>query len=275
MKNTKLNLIVIAVIALLLTVVNSCNVEEKLKTDPQSGKDYVEAESTFSNVYNTVSDAVQFKNLNKSSKVDTCPQITVTAGGFPRTLTITFDNTVGCDIKGVNYKGTINAVMSDRFKNSGAVINVTFDNFYVNNNRVEGEKTITNMGRNGDNKLVYKVVIKNGKITKSDGGIITFAATKNWTWLEGESTVWPNLSDDVWQLDGNAEGTNVDNNKYTVSTITPLRIELNCQWKIVQGKIKVVPEEGQDMTIDYGDGTCDNLATLKVGELADITIKLK
>jgi hypothetical protein len=267
MKSKKWNFILIAIVIVMSTIINSCKVADKLKMDPQSGKDFVTAESAFSNVFKTVSDAVQANNLTKDSK-NGCPEIILNGTTFPMTVSIDFKS--GCENGGVTYKGKIIAVMTDHFKTAGCKIDVTFDGFYVNDNKVEGTKTITNLGRNTDAvpKLMFKVEVKNGIITTPDG-TIKFNATKTWTWLEGEDTAWPTINDDVWLLEGNASGTNVNNLNYTVSTISgfPLKIKiLGCLGKteIVSGKLKIVPEEGQDMTLNYGNGDCDKKAVITI-----------
>ena len=273
MRSKALSLVLLTLIVAISTLINSCNDADKLKIDPQSGKDYVVAESAFANVFKNVSDAVQFKNLSKSAKTDTCPVITVSGTGFPKTVTIAFGD-AGCEKGGVTYKGTITAIISNAsFKTEGSRIDVSFDNFYINGDKIEGTKTITNLGINSDSKLMFKAEVKNAVITTSNG-TIKFAATKTWTWLEGESTPWPVINDDVWLLEGYASGTNIDNMNFTASTLSPLKIKiLACSNKteIVSGTLEIKPAEGQDMKLNYGDGGCDGEATLTIAGI-DTTI---
>jgi hypothetical protein len=276
MKNKVFLLSCVLILVSGVLFINSCNkIDDAKNADPQSGKDYVTAESTFSDIFKSVTDAIQTKGLKSLKNNDTCPAIKLSSlTTYPDTVTIFFDPIKNCNNDGVTYKGTIIAILSGPFKTPGSVINVSFKDFYVNDNKVEGQKKITNMDRNNAQQLVFKVEITNGLI-KTSGGDISFTATKTWTWLEGESTAWPTISDDVWQLEGSAEGTNIDSKHYTVTTLSPLKIVIGCQWKIVGGKIEVKPDSGDTMTIDYGDGiTCDNKAILKIGSLADIEIKL-
>ena len=271
----KFRILILSISALIILFINSCEDIKKLQIDPQSGKDYVKAESTYSNIFHSVNDAVQASNLEKGIKnVDTipsCMKITVSTGFYPKTITIVFDSINGCDKEGVIFKGTINATISGPYKTPGTVVNVTFHNLFVNGNKVEGQKTITNMGRNDSNKLVYTVEVKNGIITTLNGQI-KYTATKTWTWLKGESTT--TISDDVYELEGNADGYNIDNLHFKAKTISPLIIQMNCRWKLVSGKMEIDPDSGENMTIDYGNGTCDDKAILKIGNLADINITL-
>ncbi len=277
MKNKVLLLSCILILLSSVLFINSCKkIDDAKNADPQSGKDYVTSESTFSNIFKSVTDAVQTENLKKLNN-DSCPGITLTSPTvFPKTLTILYDTITGCNKNGVTLKGTIIAKLSGPFKTSGSVIEISFKDFYVNGNKVEGQKKITNMGKNISQQLIFKAEIINGVITTT-GGKITFTATKTWTWLEGELTPWPKINDDVWQLEGTAEGTNKNNKHYTVNTLIPLNIKiLGCfdKTEIVSGKIEVKPDSGNTMTIDYGDGTCDKKAVLKIGDLEDINIDL-
>lgn len=279
MKNI-LTLLVAVILVFFLSA--GCDKIKDLNTDPQSGKDFVTAESTFSSVYKTIGDAVQKEGLmEKSGKYEddakSCPEISITSLPYPRTLTIAFDPVNGCDIEGVNFKGTITCVMSGPFKSPGSILTASFSNFYVNDNKVDGQKVITNLGRNNSNQLRFKVEVKSGHITTENGGHIYYSTTKTWTWKAGEATEYPVLNDDIWEVTGNANGTNIDGKSFSASIDVPLLILVQgCSGKteIVSGKVIVKPDEGKDITIDYGNGTCDGKATLSIPDLAVITIEL-
>jgi uncharacterized cupin superfamily protein len=275
----KFNLIMITLFAgFIIAGFNSCEkIKDKIdeqKVEPQSGKDYVTAESSFSNVYKTVSDVIQDNDLNNKSISAICATVTI-SGDYPaKTVKIEFP-TEGCVIEGVTFKGTINVVMTKPFKTSGSVVEVTLDSVYVNDNKVEGTKTITNTGKNASEQYVIKVEVKSGHITTKDGNNIYYSTTKYWTWFAGEPT--KAINDDIWLVEGNASGINIEGKTFTVTTTTPCKILVQgCSenTEVVSGVIEVVPESGQSMTINYGDGTCDNKVTIKIGDLADIVVKL-
>jgi hypothetical protein len=65
-------------------------------------------------------------------------------------------------------------------------------------------------------------------ITGADG--LTHYWKSKRTWLEGESTL--TSFDDIYEITGNAEGTSRKGISYTVSIISPLRVDLSCEWRI-------------------------------------------
>jgi len=131
---------------------------------------------------------------------------------------------------------------------------ITFDDFTINGNLIEGTKVITKTGL-----YQFTVTCENGKITFTDGKTYTRNFTRTRTWVAGFDTpyyVW----DDVFEVTGNSYGINRNGNAYTHTIMNPLRIERACRF-IVSGTTEVLVND-KTITFDYGDGTCDNLATI-------------
>lgn len=63
---------------------------------------------------------------------------------------------------------------SDRFILAGSRVIATFDNYYINGNKIEGKRTVTNAGLNligGTISLIVK--IESGKIIWPDNAFVT------------------------------------------------------------------------------------------------------
>ena len=77
---------------------------------------------------------------------NSCTSLTISPQGkiWPKTITLDFGT--GCTVENITRKGKIIAIFTDRFRNTGAKISVTFENFYVNDHKIEGIKTIINNG---------------------------------------------------------------------------------------------------------------------------------
>ena len=59
---------------------------------------------------------------------------------------------------------------------------------------------------------------------------------------------------------------------FTTHIAEPLVKEMDCIW-IVSGILEVTPEGLTTRELDFGDGACDNDATLTIGEFTtDITL---
>lgn len=258
---------------LVIAVLSSCKKRRESYRDTSA--DNALAESLFNDINNQVDDAVK-SNPQANGRVagGYCPVITITPADtttFPKTITIDFGS--GCVGYGGRTKaGKIICTLTGRYRSPGTTINVTLDNYSVNGNKVEGSKTITNSGRNASGNLVYTIEVANAKII-SEEGTITWNSSRQREWIAGENTPYPNFSDDVYLITGNANGTNRHGDKFTVEITKALRVELNCK-NIVSGTIKLKPEKLPERELDYGDGTCDDIATLKIRNKT-YTIKLR
>jgi hypothetical protein len=225
------------------------------------------------------------------SVTDTCPVIYVDHNDsvfWPKTVTIDF-GTDGCTGPfGTVRKGKIIIVVTDRFWKEGSTRTVTFEEFSVNDFVVEGTKTITNQGRNNDENMVFSVVLTGGKVTNPEGKEITRDFTRTRTWIEGELT--PRFRwDDIYLIEGEASGINRFGKSYTRTIIDPLMVKTACMW-ITSGMVEIVNYDVTSNTdgmvidesskieilLDYGDGECDDKATITVNEeTKEITLKGK
>lgn len=255
----------------LLFVIPSCNDDEEddatLDTDTQSAIDNSFAEDAVSQAFSTVN---QY-GLNEAgikSSAQKCVTITVTPAlpdtTFPKTMEIDFGT--GCaDHNGVIRKGIINAVFSDHWLNAtaGTNVTITFDNYYVNNIKREGTFTVTVNDPNPGPS--HTVVADGAKLIFSNGDEVSWNATRTVDWIEGYSTICPDtcINDDVFEFSGNADGVNRNGLAYTVEITTPLRVEMSCEW-ISKGVFNLTPAGHVTRTVNFGDGTCDNKATVTI-----------
>jgi len=181
---------------------------------------------------------------------------------------VTTDNTDGSITKTVTYVNWTNPQGIGQHKKNGViVINIaggplqniftrtaTFQNFTFDGNAIEGTRLINKTFNN-----VYTVILTGGKVTFSDGTIYTRESTQIRSWVSGYDSPY-NIWDDIWTIEGTANGINRAGNVYSHNIINPLMIKLDCRW-IVSGTIDIVVGN-ESATVDYGDGSCDNNATL-------------
>lgn len=148
---------------------------------------------------------------------------------------------------------------------------LTFENFSVEGNTVEGGKSIVKVkeNSNGNPEATFNIDIK---ITLESGVEITKKGTKVKEKIEGADT--DDRGDDVYSISGNWESINKNGVVKTATITTNLRREWACKY-IVSGVIEI-SRDGATATLDFGDGSCDNLATLTDanGDTKEITLKL-
>lgn len=209
--------------------------------------------------------------IAKTTGTLSCATVTVTPqNSFPKTIVIDF-GTGGCTSQdGIARKGKINLTLSDYVHNPGAVAVMTFDNYYAAGYKVEGTITWTNTST--PNGISWTRQISNGKVIEPITGYYwTHSGTKTVTQTAGANTPL-NLLDDVFSITGDHTVTNPAGKTRSVTILEALEKKTTCH-NVTKGKMKI---QGQThyAILDYGDGTCDNVAIITIDGVAPITILL-
>jgi hypothetical protein len=197
-----------------------------------------------------------------------CAAVTTTPG-FPKTITIDFGT--GCTSNnGVTRSGKITIILSDSLRTPGSVAVMIFTNYYVSGFKKEGTVTWTNTTQGGMKSWERKCV--DGKITAPNGRYWLHSGTQNVVQTEGSSTQF-NLLDDVFSTTGSHTVTNSAGKTRTSEITEALEKKVICD-NIDKGKIKI---QGPNhfAVLDFGDGTCDRVATITIDGNAPITILLR
>ena len=212
-----------------------------------------------------------FQTMSAPAALSTsCAVITISPQGNVWPKTITMDFGTGCTYENVTRKGKIIAVFTDRFKNAGAKITVTFDNFYVYDHKIEGTKIITNNGKNARGYYNYTVEVSKSKISTA-GKTVSFSSLNTIEWKAGSETRTP--GDDVFSVTGSSKGTNSKGKDFSINIVKPLIKEVACHF-IVSGSTDIKSDNHATKTLDYGSGNCDNKATITVeGVDKEITLR--
>lgn len=197
-----------------------------------------------------------------------CATVTATPG-FPKIITIDFG--AGCtSSNGVTRSGKIKVTLSDSLRKPGSVAVMTFVNYYVSGFKKEGTVTWTNTTQGAIKSWERKCV--DGKITAPNGRYWLHSGTQNVVQTEGSSTPF-NLLDDVFSTTGSHTVTNAAGKTRTSEITEPLEKKVICD-NIDKGKIKI---QGPNhfAILDFGDGTCDRIATIAIDGNAPVTILLR
>jgi hypothetical protein len=203
--------------------------------------------------------------------IGACATVTVT-GNFP-SKNIKIDFGTGCTgPNGRIRKGIINIVLTDSLYRPGSVATITFDNYFVNGYKREGTIIRTNTTVLGSGTRSHNRTVTNGKITAPDGRVWTHSCNLTITQIAGVLTPC-DWTDDVYTIQGTRTVTNAQGRTRTATTQTPLQKKVSCS-NIDQGILRI---EGPNhfAIIDFGNGTCDNLATISVAGRPARTITLR
>jgi len=184
-------------------------------------------------------------------------------GEYPKTLTLDFGS--GCtSADGIIRKGKITYVFSDALLSPGSTATVSFNQYVVNGFGIQGAYLITNNSTE-QLGLVINTQVTNGIITYPSTLNYHYSANKTYTMTSGASTPF-NISDDVYSITGNCAFSSSDGSSLVFNVTTPLVKAVSCH-NISKGVVSFVYDQAVDGTIDFGDGTCDNLATVTVGTI--------
>jgi hypothetical protein len=179
----------------------------------------------------------------------------------PKTILIDFgsDECTGND--GRIRTGQLHITYTGRYREPGTVITITPENYRVNGHLIEGQKTITNMGLNGNGQLYYAIAVSGTVTAPSNEWTISWTANRTRTWVAGQNTV--TLLDDAYEITGSGSGVNRNGIPFTTAITTALRAEVSCPW-IVSGSITLQPVDYPARYIDFGNGECNNGLTVTV-----------
>ena len=204
-------------------------------------------------------------NALKGEKKDTCKTVNMEKlDSDRRRITINYDRGNCKDFHERVKRGKIIITTSGKYRNEGFTRTVTFENYYVNDFKVEGTKTIINQGLNDNENVIYYVKLKNGNITTPEGKVITKEYEKTREWVKGYETPlykW----DNEYRITGKATGTNRNGISYIRTINEPLYLSATCRF-ILSGTVEIKQDDKPSVLIDYGNGECEDQATATVND---------
>lgn len=173
---------------------------------------------------------------------------------FPDTTVLVFDPAcTGLD--GRSREGTIRIILSGPMDVVGSVRTVLFEDFGKGSYHTTGSVMTTYIGTDGSGNPVYnRSVDMDWEVPSGDFNRV-FNGTI--TWLEGWNTAA--CLDNVWEVDGSSTITTPWGEMLRTIT-SPLRIDRPCGY-ITEGTVSIEGPYG-DRVLDYGEGGCDDEATL-------------
>lgn len=271
--------------SIVLLALNACKKDKPEITGDNDTSTSIEnamSDAAFNDVANIADEGYtgsisSYKTGGSSVFLSTCATVTFDTTSSPKLFSVDFGAN-NCLCNDGNYRrGKINVGFQGFYRDSGSVHSITFDNYFVNNNKIDGTKTVTNKGRNSNGNLTYDVVI-NGTITWDAayfGSVSTssYSANRTRVWSQGESTLlW---TDDVYLISGTQSGVTHTGLSYSANTVSPLKKEIGYR-HITDGTLAFTPQGKFTRYINYGypNGARDNLARVTINGY-DFVIQLK
>lgn len=186
---------------------------------------------------------------------------------------ITFNHKTNDSVNAIVDFGSNNCLCGDQKYRKGKVkiiygkasksISLSTEDYYVNNNKVEVSRNLKYL------LATYFVINASSSITFADSSqTITENSTRTINWTEGSSTSG-DKTDDVFIVSGNGSGTNYNGESYTVNITSPIKRTGDCSF-IRSGEIEIKPDKKLARTINFGNGECDDIATVSIGKYSKI-----
>ncbi len=178
----------------------------------------------------------------------------------------------GCnDWHGRSRRGKIIITYTDHLYVPGAVLTITFENFYFRGVKIDGQRIIKNISESFDDNLMFDITFE-GTFTRADASV----STRQAHWLV-ERIRTPNPINDEKHVDGEASGTTKDGVEYSVEITETIVFKRSCgPFQVfipVQG-VKVITWGDSEKIIDYGDGECDRIVTISVdGTIEEVELQ--
>lgn len=204
---------------------------------------------------------------NGPTEVDSVKCFVVTAtsldqnSSFPVKIEIDFG--AGCRGRdGKTRKGKMTTIYSNRLILPGATATTSFENYYVNNVKVEGSHLITNTFSANTPSFSLEV---DGKLSRENGNYSKWVSKRSITQVGGLNTLFA-PGDDVFEISGTASGELQLSGRtfqWAAETSSPLVKKFSCPW-LIKGILSFKKGNRVTGTLDYGNGECDNQATLTV-----------
>jgi len=211
-------------------------------------------------------------NVSNNSFLPFCTSITTTYTGNTWTRIVDFGSEGciyfnGAILKGkIIYSGTLNSNENEY------IINYTFDEFYYDEIKVDGEKNYHRYSGSSDlldeEHPIFTMDI-DLTLTDPDNNIYERIGTKSKEFVEGFNTVL-NVFDNKHLITGNwitmLNGDTIQN----TTILDPLEKKSICPY-IRSGELEIV-YYNDTYNINYGNGNCDNLAQISINGGVPFTI---
>lgn len=187
-----------------------------------------------------------------------CATLTRTGSKANGSLRVDFGD--GCTGPRGNVRaGAIVVTHIGDWRNAGSTWSFFYENYSVNGVQLEGERTVTIVSTS-DSLVVSDITLVGGKITWPDGRVATREVNHRREHERHENHLLDRLI-----IYGTASGTFRNGRGYSIEILERLIYRRACGAEgviIPVSGVKLIKHGERELTVDYGDGTCDNIVLL-------------
>ena len=166
-------------------------------------------------------------------------------------------------------RGEIISIYNKFIYNSNAQITTTFNNFYINNNLIQGKIHLENNGFNQNGFPEFSLTVDSMSMYTNNGSIDISNGNYIKQLVSGYNTQYQYL-DNIYKLTGNAQGNSSNNNNFSLEISDSLNMNLSCfessSCIITEGTSRLIPDGYEERIINYGNNSCDCDINAVIGE---------
>ena len=184
---------------------------------------------------------------------------------FPKKISVDFGNGF-TDKRGNELKGKLYLTISNRMNVEGSTRKVEFSNFFINDNQIEGSKTITFNGIKDLNPS-WSISVKD-TVVRKDGTKVIWNSDRVRTRITNATLLI--AADDTISITGTSNGINAKGIAFSmvIDSLKPLILVPN--WKYFVSGAVVTTIDTKSILLDYGDGTKDAIATVTINGIPKV-----
>jgi hypothetical protein len=150
---------------------------------------------------------------------------------------------------------------------------IRFRGYSVNDRLFEGGKKISFI-REGRRNMPTWNEEERLKISWDDGTFLQRSSERTRVQVRGTETSARPM-DDAFMIAGTTTGVTRTGKGFKKTITEPLHVSRDCRW-IRQGIVSIAIRGESEAILDYGDGTCDNIATItRDGTTREIKLRRK
>ena len=264
---------------------SACNDVERKKMDEQQAQTLLTEAATAFGIYASTQEEATSKagfkleaQLKNAQAPYEYPQISISPTNpdtWPKTITIDYGSENISGIDSHERRGKL-VITADNLPNvSGTTWEINFEDYYFDDNKVEGIQTIKYKGPNSSDHPVYECSVTDGVITTPNDKVFYFEQQTTKEWINGYDTHYittgnmDDLCDDEYKITGTHNGVSSGGYSYNMSTSDTLIVNICCRW-IKEGVLSVsIDDTDFNCKIDYGpegneEDSCNNVATFTI-----------
>jgi hypothetical protein len=200
----------------------------------------------------------KFTWQSKLRYLKNCPDVTIVEGdndGYPKEITLDYgDSTVlnnGKVLSGVIVIELSAAKSSQDYVRTVTYTDFGMDSVVVNGTSIVEVDKVDEMFRKFTSSLTFTFL--------ADGTEIVRESERIWQWIAGLDTE-DDQTDDIITISGTAYAS-MNGETYQKEITTPLKRLGDCKY-IVEGVVSITLNGDVICTMDYGDGSCDEIAVM-------------